>query len=1283
MRLFVLLTCLGQIAWASVCPGKCKCSEETVDCSKSGLTHLPTELPDNAKTLIFRWNPLKNLRKTDVEGLKNLHTLILSHNRISRIEENILDALPDLKRLSLTNNRLKFLPPMTSSIVPSNLVSLDLRNNRIERIEAQALKSLRSLVQLDLAHNHIQSIPTTTFDELKNISLLRIHGNPWNCDCRINKLSSLIQKLEPESKEAICMNPEQLRGVPVHEVNDGYCIQPEVQIDNSDSSPKQRLKCPEQPLSYRRPVWLYRNIELPYSELEDFSIHDDGDLIVDEKEKISLISCAIDYAFIIHSRKVRKTRYLRQEPPSFTYKPKDNSYREGSEVKLNCEVMGSPKPAITWYYNGQRLTSNRKHEMSLANNVLRIYPFLESDVGRYTCAASNPLGRVEHTAVIELITSIPPNIYDDPRSQTVHVGGQAKFVCKARGTPTPGYTWSFDGSIIAHIKGRVMVSDDESELTINNVEKADEGVYSCMAGNPVGAMTAEAKLTVIGGNKDNKPVIDEALLHRIAQKARENVEKAVAKTRTQLSQDRVNNTNDLKRLFRFTVPAQAVELSKAREIYEESVRLVHEHVEKGMTLNVNELHPKNVSYEALLHVTHMQTLMGLSGCASGQFKNPCTDTCFHNKYRSFDGQCNNLRHHMWGVSQMPLARLLPPVYENGFNTPVGWEKGRLYNGFPLPNVREVSRQLVATETITPHTSLSSMVMQWGQFLDHDLTHTATALSRHSYATGAFCNRTCDNLDPCFNIPLSPNDPRMRSGVHVKFPCIEFERSAAVCGSGETSLVFQRVTYREQMNILTSYIDASNVYGSNEVQAQELRERYNDRGLLRYDILSEAGKPYLPFEKDSKMDCRRNFSEENPIRCFLAGDLRANEQLALTAVHTIFLREHNRIAGKLLAMNQNWDGEVIYHETRKIIGAVMQHITYNQWLPIVFGGKDQLRKYIGDYKGYDPSVDASVTNSFATAAFRFGHTIINPLLFRLDKTFQPIQHGHISLHRAFFTPELVLKEGGVDPLLRGLFASPLKHPLPTQLLNMELIEKLFHKGHEVALDLAVMNIQRSRDHGLPSYTEYRKYCRLSVPKTWDDMRGYIPDDKIRMKMKALYGDPANIDLWVGGIVEEKLPNALFGPVFACIIGEQFKRLRDGDRFWHENTGVFTASQLAEIRKVNLPRLLCDNGDDIDRVQKDIFAYPGTNILAYERCSAHVEMSLDPWRNCCDTICPTMRDNVLRSRHRGSRLHGCTNEGIWRPEGAKWSPRGEFCTECICTGSRVWCSMKEDCTNPFSL
>ncbi|VDK53358.1 unnamed protein product [Gongylonema pulchrum] len=255
--------------------------------------------------------------------------------------------------------------------------------------------------------------------------------------------------------------------------------------------------------------------------------------------------------------------------------------------------------------------------------------------------------------------------------------------------------------------------------------------------------------------------------------------------------------------------------------------------------------------------------------------------------------------------------------------------------------------------------------------------------------------------------------------------------------------------------LTAYIDGSGIYGSAEVDALDLRDLFGDHGLLRFDIVSAAQKPYLPFERESSMECRRNRSHENPISCFLAGDYRANEQLALLSMHTLWLREHNRIATKFLEINPHWDGETIYQETRKLIGAMLQVITYEHWLPKVLG-PDGYAELIGPYPGYNPELNPTLANSFSAAAFRFGHTIVNPILYRLDKDFEPIKEveqnkaftGHIPLHEAFFAPERLLSEGGIDPLLRGLFAMPMKTPKEQQLVNKELTYKLFSRVEEV-------------------------------------------------------------------------------------------------------------------------------------------------------------------------------------------------------------------------------------------
>lgn len=504
-------------------------------------------------------------------------------------------------------------------------------------------------------------------------------------------------------------------------------------------------------------------------------------------------------------------------------------------------------------------------------------------------------------------------------------------------------------------------------------------------------------------------------------------------------------------------------------------------------------------YNDLVSPQYLSLIANLSGCTAHRRVNNCSDMCFHQKYRTHDGTCNNLQHPMWGASLTAFERLLKAVYENGFNTPRGIDPGRRYHGHPLPMPRLVSTALIGSEAVTPDEQFTHMLMQWGQFLDHDLDSTVVALSQARFSDGQHCSSACSNDPPCFSVALPPDDPRARSGAR----CMFFVRSSPVCGSGMTSLLMNSVYPREQINQLTSYIDASNVYGSSEHEARAVRDLASQRGLLRQGIVQRSGKPLLPFAAGPPTECMRD-ENESPIPCFLAGDHRANEQLGLTSMHTLWFREHNRVAAELLALNPHWDGDTVYHEARKLVGAQVQHITFQHWLPKVLGEAGM--KMLGEYRGYDPGVNAGIVNAFATAAFRFGHTLVNPVLQRLDEDFRPLALGHVPLHKAFFSPFRIVNEGGIDPLLRGLFGVPGKMRVPSQLLNTELTERLFSMAHTVALDLAAINIQRGRDHGIPPYHEYRVYCNLSAAHTFEDLRNEIKSPEIREKLQRWVWGP---------------------------------------------------------------------------------------------------------------------------------------------------------------------------------
>lgn len=118
-------------------------------------------------------------------------------------------------------------------------------------------------------------------------------------------------------------------------------------------------------------------------------------------------------------------------------------------------------------------------------------------------------------------------------------------------------------------------------------------------------------------------------------------------------------------------------------------------------------------------------------------------------------------------------------------------------------------------------------------------------------------------------------------------------------------------------------------------------------------------------------------------------------------------------------------------------------------------------------------------------------------------------GDLPLGKAFFSPWRLVEEGGTDPLMRGFFTTPAKRKLPHQNLNKELTERLFTVAHAVALDLAAMNIQRSRDHAIPGYNMFRGFCNLTVADTFNDLKDEISNRAVRDKLEQLYGHPGNV------------------------------------------------------------------------------------------------------------------------------------------------------------------------------
>lgn len=510
------------------------------------------------------------------------------------------------------------------------------------------------------------------------------------------------------------------------------------------------------------------------------------------------------------------------------------------------------------------------------------------------------------------------------------------------------------------------------------------------------------------------------------------------------------------------------------------------------------------------------------------------------QYRTINGTGNNASNSLWGSAGMEIKRLGTAAYADGIGSMM--DRG---NARSISNI--VSSQVATQNTNSRH--LSSMFWQWGQFLDHDITLISEG-----------------NESAPIAVPLGdPQFDPFATGIQT----LPFTRSAYVGGVSSP---------RQHENGITHWIDGSMVYGSDTLRASTLREF--DGGRMQMD-----SNGFLP-KNTAGLPNAGSISSD----FYVAGDVRANEQTGLLAMHTVFVREHNYWADRVSQQNPGMGDEELYQSARKIVGAEIQSITYNEWLPAMLGSNG-----MQSYAGYDSTIDPNISHEFSSAAFRFGHSMLNEQLLRIDANGQTYSGGHLSLRDSFFNPSLIAEPGSLDAVVRGL-ASQEANEIDAQAID-GVRNFLFGPPGAGGLDLISLNLQRGRDHGIPDYNTLREVMGLDRVSDFNEITS---DPTAASNLSVAYGSVDNIDPWIGLMSEDHLPGSSVGETMAAVMIEQFYCLREGDAFFYLNDPSLTG-MLGEIEGTSLADILLRT-TGIASLQGNVFVVPTPGVTGVLACAA---------------------------------------------------------------------------------
>ncbi|MBU2583164.1 MAG: peroxidase [Alphaproteobacteria bacterium] len=503
------------------------------------------------------------------------------------------------------------------------------------------------------------------------------------------------------------------------------------------------------------------------------------------------------------------------------------------------------------------------------------------------------------------------------------------------------------------------------------------------------------------------------------------------------------------------------------------------------------------------------------------------------EFRESDGTGNNLANDSWGSAGETLTRLTFADYADSISAPE--DRG---------NARVISNAMADIPGGTANSfGTSELFIFFGQYIDHDLD-----LVFEDPAAGHMST----------TVPVG--DPAFPPGS-----ILELDRSMVVSGTGTGAIA------REHANQITSFLDASNVYGSSQATTNVLRD-----GAYMITNANGGAATVADIEAEHGAGSADGLYIGNPATAHVMGDIRSDENIALTSMHQIWMREHNYQVDRLRDLDPTLTDEEAFQMARIIVEAEYQKVIYEEWLPELIG------QSLPGYNGYRNDVDPTISNEFAGAGFRFGHTMLPTEFERLAEDGTVTEQ--LGLFDAFFQPHKLDLNGGVAALVRGLAADTASE-FDAKIID-DVRNLLF--GPNSFRDLATLNIMRGRDQGVTTLNDFRADFNNSpalLPYT--SFSQLTSDTVLANALSAAYGGDINkVDLWVGILAEDKVGGLQVGETLQAILVDQFSRLRDGDRFYYENRLAESPDLLAQIENTTFSEIIKRN-TGIEHLQQEVF------------------------------------------------------------------------------------------------